>query len=248
MRRFRHEIRNQQRLFWRNRESAVFVFIFPPMLFLLLGAVYSGKIDGFRAADVLLVGLIGYGCANTAFAGLAITLVIRRESGVLKRIRATPLPMVTYLAAVLCSTLVVFVLQMLLTITLGLTLYGAKGPENWLGMILAALLGVACFAGLGFGITSLIRSSEGASAVVNLIVLPMAFLSGSFGPTRRYPEALRWVADVLPLTYLINLMKAVYLRGDSFLGHPKDIAIIVAWGLVGVLVAWRRFGWEPREQ
>ena len=113
VRRFRHEIRNQQRLFWRNRESAVFVFIFPPMLFLLLGAVYSGKIEGFRAADVLLVGLIGYGCANTAFAGLAITLVIRRESGVLKRIRATPLPMVTYLAAVLCSTLVVFVLQML---------------------------------------------------------------------------------------------------------------------------------------
>jgi len=248
VRRFRHEVRNQQRLFWRNRESAVFVFIFPPMLFLLLGAVYSGKIDGFRAADVLLVGLIGYGCANTAFAGLAITLVIRRESGVLKRIRATPLPMVTYLAAVLCSTLVVFVLQMLLTITLGLTLYGAKGPENWFGMVLTALLGVACFAGLGFGITSLIRSSEGASAVVNLIVLPMAFLSGSFGPTRRYPEALRWVADVLPLTYLINLMKAVYLRGDSFFGHPKDIAIVVAWGLVGVLIAWRRFGWEPREQ
>src|SRR6478736_5029486 len=114
------------------------------MLFLLLGAVYSGKIDGFRAADVLLVGMIGYGCANTAFAGLAITLVIRRESGVLKRIRATPLPMVTYLAAVLCSTLVVFVLQMLLTITLGLTLYGAKGPENWLGMILAAPLGRGC--------------------------------------------------------------------------------------------------------
>ena len=110
---FLHELRNQQRLFWRNRESAVFVFIFPPMLFLLLGAVYTGKIEGFRAADVLLVGLIGYGCANTAFAGLAITLVIRRESGVLKRIRATPLPTVTYLAAVLCSTLVVFVLQML---------------------------------------------------------------------------------------------------------------------------------------
>ena len=188
MRRFRHEIRNQQRLFWRNRESAVFVFIFPPMLFLLLGAVYTGRSEGFKLADVLLVGLIGYGCANTAFAGLAITLVIRRESGVLKRIRATPLPMVTYLGAVLCSTLFVFVLQMLLTIALGLTLYGAKGPENWLGMIPAVLLGVACFAGMGFGITSLIRSSEGASAVVNLIVLPMAFLSGSFGPTRQVPR------------------------------------------------------------
>ena len=125
-----HELRNQQRMFWRNRESAVFVFIFPPMLFLLLGAVYSGRIEGFRAADVLLVGLIGYGCANTAFAGLAITLVIRRESGVLKRIRATPLPTATYLTAVLCSTLVVFVLQMVLTILLGVLLYGAQGPRT----------------------------------------------------------------------------------------------------------------------
>ena len=152
MRLLLHELRNQQRLFWRNRESAVFVFIFPPMLFLLLGAVYNGKIEGFRAADVLLVGLIGYGCANTAFAGLAITLVIRREGGLLKRIRATPLPPATYLGAVLCSTLVVFVLQMLVTIALGLLLYGAKGPENRLGLILAALVGVACFAGMGFGV------------------------------------------------------------------------------------------------
>jgi ABC-2 type transport system permease protein len=210
--------------------------------------VYTGTSEGFKLADVLLVGLIGYGCANTAFAGLAITLVIRRESGVLKRIRATPLPTTTYLSAVLCSTLAVFVLQMLVTIALGLTLYEARGPENWLGMIPSVLVGVACFAGMGFGITSLIRSSEGASAVVNLIVLPMAFLSGSFGPTRHYPEVLQWIADVLPLTYLIDLMDDVYLRGGSFTGHPKEIAIMAAWGLAGVLVAWRRFGWEPRER
>ncbi len=248
MRLFLHELRNQQRLFWRNRESAVFVFIFPPMLFLLLGAVYGGRIEGFPAADVLLVGLIGYGCANTAFAGLAITLVIRRESGVLKRIRATPLPTVTYLAAMLASTLAVFVLQMAVTIALGLSLYGAQGPENWLGMIPVVLLGAAAFAGLGFGATALIRSSEGASAVVNLIVLPMAFLSGSFGPTRSYPEVLRWVADVLPLTYLVDLMKGVYLKGEPFLDHPRELAVLAAWGIAGALIAWRRFGWEPRER
>ena len=248
MRLFFHELRNQQRLFWRNRESAVFVFIFPPMLYLLLGAVYTGEFEGFRLADVLLVGLLGYGCANTAFAGLTITLVIRRESGVLKRIRATPLPAATYLVAVLCSTLLVFVLQMTLTIVLGLTLYGAKGPANGLGMVPAVLLGVAAFAGLGFAATSLIRSSEGASAVVNLVLLPMAFLSGAFGPTRHYPEVLRLIADVLPLTYFIRLMKQIYLHGDSFFAHPKEIAIVAAWGLVGLAVAWRRFGWEPRER
>ncbi len=245
---FLHELRVQQRMFWRNRESAVFVFIFPPMLFLLLGAVYNGKIDGFRASDVLLVGLIGYGCANTAFAGLAISLVIRREIGMLKRIRATPLPAATYLLATVSSTLVVFVLQTIVTIALGLALYNAHGPENRLGMIPAIIVGVASMAGLGFGAAALIRSAEGASAVVNLIVLPMAFLSGSFGPTRHYPQILQWLADVLPLTYLIRLMRDVYLGGNSFFGHPTDIAVLAAWGLAGVLIAWKRFDWKPREQ
>jgi ABC-2 type transport system permease protein len=152
------------------------------------------------------------------------------------------------LAAVLCSTLWIFVLQTLVTIGLGLTLYGAKGPANWLGMIPSVLVGVACFAGMGFGAAALIRSAEGASAVVNLVVLPMAFLSGSFGPTRKYPEVLRWLAELLPLTYLIRLMKAVYLRGDSFTGHPKDILVMAIWGAAGLLIAWRRFGWQPREQ
>jgi ABC-2 type transport system permease protein len=243
-----HEVRTQQLLFWRNRESAIFVFVFPPLLFLLLGAVYDGKIDGFPAVDALLVGLVGYGCANTAFAGLAITLVIRRESGILKRVRGTPLPAATYLSAMLVSTLIVFLLQMLLTLVLGLVLYGAHAPQNWPGLGLALLLGVAGFAGLGFGATSLIRSGEGSSAVVNLIVLPMAFLSGSFGPTRSYPEVLQWVADVLPLTYLIEILENVYLQGESFWHDPTAILVVLAWGAAGLLVAWRRFGWMPRER
>ena len=248
MRLFWREVRNQQLLFWRNRESAVFVFIFPPMLFLLLGAVYSGHIDGYRAPDLLLVGMIGYGCINTAFAGLAISLVIRREGGGLKRLRATPLPPTTYLAAVLCSTLFVFVLQLLLTVALGVGLYDARGPQNWPSLALTVLLGVAAFSGLGFGAASLIRSAEGSSAVVQLIVLPMAFLSGSFGPTRHYPAFLRAIADVLPLTYLIRILRHVYLLGDTFWSQPRSILIVVAWGLVGLAIAWRRFGWEPRER
>ena len=245
---FAHELRMQQLLFWRNRESAVFVFVFPPMLFLLLGAVYDGTIDGVPAADRLLVGILGYGCANTAFGGLAITLVIRRESGILKRVRATPLPAATYLAAVLVSTLVVFALQMVLTVALGLLLYDAEGAESWAAVVPVLLLGGVAFAGLGFGAASLIRSAEGSSAVVNLIVLPMAFLSGSFGPTSGYPDVLGAIADVLPLTYLIDLTEAAYLHGDQMTADPWAVAVLAAWGLAGYAVAARRFGWEPRER
>ena len=80
-------------LFWRSREAAFFIFIFPIMLFVLLGSVYGdGDYRGSPADDYLLAGMLGYGAANTAFAGLAITLVLRREAGILKRLRSTPLP------------------------------------------------------------------------------------------------------------------------------------------------------------
>src|SRR5207342_182674 len=225
-----------------------FVFIFPILLYSLLVSVYSNDIDGVPSADVLLAGLFGYGAANTAFAGLAIILVGRREAGILKRLRSTPLPASTYIAAVLTSTLLVFTLQTIALLALGTLVFGASAPANALGFAGAVVLGVACFAGLGVGAAALIRSAEGVSAVVNVIVLPMAFLSGSFGPTRDFPAVLQAIADVLPLTYFIDIVDGVYLDGDSFFADPKALAIVLAWGLAGVVVALRRFGWMPRER
>ncbi len=245
---FAHELRVQQLLFWRNREAAVFVFVFPPMLFLLLGSVYDGTIDGDPAAAVLLVGILGYGCANTALAGLAIQLVVRRESGLLKRVRATPLPPVTYLAGVLGSTLVVFAAQMALTVVLGVALFDLEGAQSWVSLVIVLFLGAVSFAGLGFGAASLIRSDEGVSAAVNLIVLPMAFLSGSFGSTTDYPDVLQAISDVLPLTYLIRLVKAAYLHGEYPTSDLTAVAVVVAWGVAGYLIAFKRFGWQPREK
>lgn len=242
-----HQLRTEQRLFWRNREAAIFVFVFPPLLYLLLGAVYDGDVDGRPSSDVLLAGLIGYGCANTAFGGLAITQVIRRENGILKRLRGTPLPSRIYLLAVVASTLVVFTLQMLVTLGLGVGLYGASGPERWGQLALLVVFGALAFAGMGFAAAALIRSAEGSSAVVNLVILPMAFLSGSFGPTRSYPDVLQAIADVLPLTYFNRLLDRVYLEDSSLFGDPTAILVVAAWGAAGYLVAWRRFGWMPRE-
>jgi ABC-2 type transport system permease protein len=243
-----HQLRTEQLVFWRSREAAVFIFIFPPMLFLLLGSVYDGTIDGRPAADVLLAGLLGYGVANTAFAGLTIQLVIRRESGVLKRLRSTPLPQRTYLAAALLSILFVFLLQTVTIFGLGRVLFGTPFPTEWLSLAAALLAGVAAFAGIGLAAASLIRSSEGSSAVVNVILLPMAFLSGSFGPTRDYPQVLQTIGDVLPLKYLIDLVDAVYLDHEQLWDNPGSLAVLGAWGAGGLLIALRRFGWEPRER
>jgi ABC-2 type transport system permease protein len=247
-----HQLTYEQRTFWRSREAAVFIFIFPLLLYSLLASVYGGDVElggvEYPAADVLLPGLSGYGAANTAFAGLAIILVGRREMGLLKRLRSTPLPPSTYLAAVLLSTFVVFALEIVALLALGILAFGASAPENALGFAGSIILGSACFAGLGVGAASLIRSSEGVSAVVNVIVLPMAFLSGAFGPTDEYPAFLEAIADVLPLTYYLDVVNGVYLDGESLFADPGALAIVAGWGALGVIVALRRFGWMPRER
>ena len=243
-----HQLRAEQRIFWRSREAAVFIFIFPPMLFLLLGSVYDGEIGGHPAADVLLAGLLGYGAANTGFAGLTIQLVIRRESGLLKRLRATPLPQWTYLSSVLLSTLAVYVLQTLVILALGRGLFDTHLPERWPSLALVVLGVVAGFAGIGLGAASLIRSAEGSSAVVNVILLPVAFLSGSFGPTDDYPEVLQAIGDVLPLKYAVDAIEAVYLDNEPIWEQWASLAAVAAWGVAGLIVAARRFTWEPRER
>jgi ABC-2 type transport system permease protein len=245
---FVHQVRSEQLLFWRSREAAIFVFLFPVMLLLLLGAVYDGEIDGHPAASWLLVGMIGYGVANTALGGLAIFLVLRREAGILKRFRSTPLPAPTYLAAVVVSTLVVFAIQTVAIIVLGTTVYGAELPEAWASLIVALVFGAAAFAGMGFGLASVIRSEEGASPIVNVIVLPMAFISGSFGDTDGYPEILQRVAEVLPLSHFLELVRATYLDGDALWDLAGQIAAVAAWGILGFVVAATRFRWSPVER
>jgi ABC-2 type transport system permease protein len=242
-----HQIRSEQLVFWRSREAAVFVFLFPLLLFTLLTSVYNGRIDGRPASWSLLAGMLGYGCANTAFAGLALILVARREQGILKRIRATPLPKTTYLAGVLSSIMIVFALQAAALFLLGRVLKNTPWPSHVPSLVLSLALGAATFAALGVATAALIRSVEGSSAVVNVILLPMAFLSGAFGPTRDFPRALRAIGDVLPLKYFIDLVKGAYLNGKDIWDQPAAVAVLVAWAVVGVTIALFRFGWEPRE-
>ena len=243
-----HQLRFEQKVFWRSREAAVFIFIFPLLLYALLGSVYGDEIDGVPAVDVLLAGLFGYGAANTAFAGLAIILVGRREAGVLKRLRATPLTPAVYLAAVLLSTLATFALQSVSLLGLGGLAFDASMPANWLGFAGAIVLGVACFAGLGLaaarahplggggvGRRERRRAADG---------VPLGRIRADAG----LPGVLQAIADVLPLTYFIDIVDGVYLDGDSFFADPKALAIVLAWGLAGVVVALRRFGWMPRER
>jgi ABC-2 type transport system permease protein len=249
---FVHELRAEQKLFWRNREAAFFTFALPIVFFLIFGSVYGESTikeggDKIRGAAYLEAGMVGYGIASTAFAGLAITLVIRRETGILKRVRGTPLPPMVYLGAVLASTVIVFALQTVLIVVLGRVLFDVRFPDLPLSLALLLVLGAASFAALGLAITTVVRSAEGSSAVVNAVYLPMAIISGTFFSPTSYPRFLQVIADVLPLTYFTKLARGVMLHGKEVWTMPGPIAWVAGWGLIGLVIAIRRFHWEPRE-
>ena len=177
--------------------------------------------------------MIGYGAISIAFAGLAIVLVIRRETGILKRLRATPLPARptsrrccrpswppsrSRSSGSSCSD----------ACSSGSPLL--TGSARWCSRCCSAR---SRSAASGSASTALIRSAEGASAVVNAIYLPAAFIAGAFFSPRHFPSVLRGIADVLPLTYFLRLMRNVMLHGQAIWTQGTNVAVIAAWGSAG---------------
>ncbi len=245
-----HQLRNEQRLYWRSRELAFFTFLFPILIFVLLGSVYGNdKIskEHLKGSHYLLAGMLGYGLASTAFAGLAIILVIRRESAVMKRLRGTPLPAWAYVAAMLISTIAVFAVEVVVLLVLANVLFDVPFPSKIFSLVLALTLGACAFAAMGIGLTTVIRSAEGSSAVVNAVYLPMAFIAGSFWSPHAYPRFLEVIADVLPLTYFIRMVRDIVLHDAQIWDEGTAVAVVAAWGAVGLFFALRRFRWEPQD-
>jgi ABC-2 type transport system permease protein len=249
---FPHQLRGEQRLYWRSRELAFFTFLFPIVIFVLHASVYGPerikKEANIPAKEYLLAGILGYGVVSTAFAGLAIVLVLRRESGVLKRVRGTPLPPATYLGCVITSTVIVYAIEAVALIVLGRLVFHIALPHEWPSVILAILLGTLSFAALGIALTALIRSGDGASAVVNAIYLPLSFLAGAFWSAQSFPHFLEVVSEVLPLTHFIRLMRNILLLGQPIWSSWEQVAVVAAWGLAGLILSLRYFRWEPTER
>jgi ABC-2 type transport system permease protein len=246
---FFHQLKAEQKLFWRSRELAFFTFLLPILFFLLLGSAYGDEeIDGVNGYTYLLAGMLGYGAASTTFAGLALLLVIRRESGVLKRLRTTPLSSATYISAVLASIILIFMLEAGILVALGRIAFDVPLPDSILSLVIVLLLGAASFAALGIALAAMIRSAEGSSAVVNALYLPISFISGAFFSQDAFPEVLRVLGEILPLSHLIVLCRDVMIHGDRVWNQLDDVAVVAVWGIAGLIVAFRRFRWEPRER
>jgi ABC-2 type transport system permease protein len=149
---------------------------------------------------------------------------------------------------VLASIILVFVVEAAILLAIGRFGFDVPIADSLPSLVLVVLLGAGSFAALGVGLTALIRSAEGSSAVVNALYLPLSFISGAFFSEDTFPEVLQTLAAVLPLSHLIQLTRDVMVFDDTVWQHLDHVAVVAAWGVVGVVVAVRGFRWEPRER
>lgn len=177
-------------------------------------------------------------------------LATAREQGVFKRVRGTPLPMSVFLSSWVASTVVAGLGSVVLMVVVAVPAFGLEIRAQLLpAAVVTLVLGGLSFTALGFAVASFVRRSDTAPIVANLTLFPLLFVSGVFYSTAGQPHWLRRIADLFPLRHLVSAFTACfspYTTGSGFSGH--DLASLAAWGVVGAVVAVRRFTREETDE
>ncbi|MGZ4276776.1 MAG: ABC transporter permease [Solirubrobacteraceae bacterium] len=235
--------RLERRMFWRNPSAAFFNFAFPLIFLLLFGAIFSGD---QKNLNVIIPGIAGMSIMATTFTALAMNMTFLREEGVLKRIHGTPQPGGSYLAGLAANAVTNAAIQIVIVTLAGKLLFGIGWPKDALELVVFAVAGVATMASLGVAYSHVIPNFDAAPAYTNVVFLPAIFISGVFFDVGTAPQFLRDIAQVLPLTHIIEGLRAGFVTGVPLSEHLGDLAVVAVWGVIGVFFAVRGFTWEQK--
>jgi ABC-2 type transport system permease protein len=235
--------RLERRMFWRNPTAAFFSFVLPLLFLFLFGAIFSGD---QKTLDVIVPGILGMSVMSTTFNALAMNITFLREEGVLKRIHGTPMPGSSYLAGVAANAVSNAGVQVVIVVLAGRLFFGIGWPKNWLELAVFSIAGVATLAALGVAYSHVIPNFDAAPAYTNIVFLPVIFISGVFYDVDTAPQFLQDIAQILPLTHIIDGLSAALVTGASLADTAGDLAVIAAWGVFGVFFAVRGFSWDTR--
>src|ERR1700737_216836 len=235
------QYRLERRMFWRNPSAAFFNFLLPLLFLGLFGAILHGN---QHELNRLVPGIAGMSVMSTTFTALAYNIVFLRERGVLKRIRGTPLPTISYFGGVMANAVTNTALQIAIVVVAGRVLMGIGWPRDWGELVVFVLVGVVCFCALGVAFAHVIPNFESTAAYVNAVFLPVVFLSFYVFDSKDAPGFLRNIVDALPLKPLIDGLSAGIVTGSGLGGRLDELALIALWGALGCYFAVRGFSWE----
>jgi len=199
---------------------------------------------GARYVDFLVPGLLGMNLMGTGMWGIGFSLVVARQGNLLKRLVASPVRRSHLLGAQLFSRLIFLVPEAGALLLFAWLALGVPVRGSLLLLIGVSLLGALAFCGLGLLTAARPRTIEGASGIMNLVMVPMWIFSGIFFSTERFPAAMQPFVQALPLTALNDSLRAVMLEGAGLAPLLPELALLAAWGGLSFVVALKVFRWQ----
>lgn len=240
--------------FNRAREAVVFTIAFPVILLFIFGSIFDDEIaPSVTFSQYFVAGMIASGLVNSGFQNLAITIPMERDSGALKRLRGTPMPISSYFIGKSIQVAYSMSLQIVLLLLCGSIFFGLEIPSagtKWIAFAWIVFLGSLSATVLGIAFSSVPKSGRAASAVVSPIVIILQFFSGVFFVFSQLPGWMQQFAAIFPLKWLTQGMRYVFLP-DSFATQEVAggfelgrIALILAiWTIIGSFIAIKTFKW-----
>ncbi|MBX9245114.1 ABC transporter permease [Actinotalea ferrariae] len=247
--------------FFRERDAVVFIFAYPIIMMAIFATVFDTEVqsDGTVAvpfAQYFLPGILATGIMLTSFQTMAIDLAVQRDTGALKRLRGTPLPVTAFFLGKVGQVLVNTGVQVALLLALAFIAYDVPVPDaaGWLTFAWVLVLGTATGTVCGVAFSSVPRTGRSASAVVTPVVLVLQFISGVFFAFFALPSWMQTVASLFPLKWMAQGMRSVFLPDAAKALEPAGswelgttAAILGAWLIAGLLVGTRTFRWRRRD-
>lgn len=211
----------------------------------LVGTKLDTRIrSGSRYIDFLIPGLIGLNLLGTGMWGIGFPIATARQQKLLKRMLATPMRRSDYLLSHMLARLAWLILEVAAVLGFGMLAFGVQVRGSWLAFALVNLLGAFSFSALGLLVASRARTIEAVSGLMNVAMLPMWLLSGSFFSADRFPGAMQWLVQALPLTAVNNALRAIMNEGAGLAAVSAPLGIILAWGVASFFAALALFRWE----
>jgi imidazolonepropionase-like amidohydrolase/ABC-type multidrug transport system permease subunit len=234
------------KLAMRNRAVLFFNYLFPLMFFFVFGTAFHAKQTGTSVIVVTMVTTIGI--LGTGFFGAGMRAVQEREENILRRYKVTPITPVPLLLASVAMGVILYLPTVTLMLFLAHQLYGMPVPRNLISVFLFVCLAVAAFRAFGLIIAAVVNSSQEANVLIQIIYMPMMFLSGATFPLSIMPNWLQIVTQFIPASYLVTGLSGILQRGETVGQNSKSIFALVVTFFVALFVSTKLFRWEKEEK
>lgn len=230
------------RLIYRNVSGIFWTLIMPTFIYVALAVLPIGKTMGgaISYSNYVLPGIIAMVIMQGGIYGLAYWMIDLKSRGVIKRLLVTPINRVELVLSLLCARVLVVLVQTIVLTLVGVIFFNATFAGSILATLVFVLLGGFIFLLIGLFIATFADSYEAAAPITTAIGLPLTFLGNLFYPVESLPKMLQVVANILPITYLADGIRNLYLYPFDWNTVAKDYIMLLIWLVIALaLVLWR---------